>query len=583
MTESVRTQLTYRRLIDSTRPEALIDNACFMPTEDAQPAKHSLCVSLTTLESPMSSDKSMLGAQRYVERRADLFPAVTVQLRSDGDDLIPLNRGLLRASAGDSYWDLVLAPGRVWSEPGDGGMSRAALPFLLCNELENDTHHGVACFLFDNESVTHWRIQIAIETKPFVVPEEFDAWGVVSVERTGLDSDVGAAKVFAYQQEKSEQHPLHPLSALPDEVPQSLFDALESGFGADTGVVHGLIIDDAIYVSDCNTRAGAFPFVREMQLGLWSATKTAFGTVACLRLAQTTGEDCRGAIIADLLPEARVNPRWGEITIGDCLNMATSVGTVGNEPSPPNVFSDYVLDEALSSESALHQESYKRYFEWFLADSKAEKNAHAFACPNFSWQPGEVARYRDQDLYIAGVAMDTWLKRKRGPDAHLWHMVRDEVYEPCGLRHAINFHTRESGTAEPVPLTDAGLLLTLDNVTCLSRLLHEGGKVNGEQILEPSMLAEVFDPAVKKGLPTGMHTTDGEAHYHFGTWHLPYRSAGGAQFWLPTMLGYGGQTIQLLANGMTAFRFAHDHYGSDERYDTLKLVRIADAITPFSS
>jgi hypothetical protein len=47
------------------------------------------------------------------------------------------------------------------------------------------------------------------------------------------------------------------------------------------------------------------------------------------------------------------------------------------------------------------------------------------------------------------------------------------------------------------------------------------------------------------------------------------------------MRGYGGNIVQPLPNGMTAFRFAHDAPDDDERYDVLKLARIADALQPF--
>ena len=50
---------------------------------------------------------------------------------------------------------------------------------------------------------------------------------------------------------------------------------------------------------------------------------------------------------------------------------------------------------------------------------------------------------------------------------------------------------------------------------------------------------------------------------------------------LATMRGYGGNIIQPLPNGMTAFRLAHDTPDADERYDALKLARIADAVRPF--
>jgi len=583
MSDKPRTHLTYETVIDGVSPTALIDNSHFLPRADAGPARHQLSVSLQTRELPMSCSESRLSSSLYAGRRADLFPGVTLDLVSDGDDLIPVERDLLRAPQGESFWDLAVAPGQVWSEPGDRGMSRAVLPFLLCNELENDTHHGLVCFLFDDKRVSPWQMQIAIETKPFVIPFLFDAWATVNVVRTELDCATVAPNISAFQVEKREQHVLKPLSALPGDVAQALFADLDRGVGADTTVVHGLIVDDIIYSSACHTRAGDYPLLRAMQMGLWSATKTAFGTIACLRLAQSTGEDCRSAIVADLIPEASVNPRWNQITIADCLNMATSIGTLEADPNTPDVFADYVLEEERCHESAQHRQSFDHYFDWFLAYPRAEKNRHAFSCASYPWAPGQVARYRDQDLYIAGVAMDAWLKRKRGPDARLWDMVRDEVYEPCGLRHAINFQTRESNQQEIVPLTDAGLLLSLDNIACLARLLHDGGLCNGDQILDPSLLAEVFDPSVRKGLPTGMYTTDGEQHYHFGTWHLPYISPGGELFWLPTMSGHGGQKIQLLPNGMTAFRFAYDDYSFGERFDALKLARIADAIRPFSA
>ncbi|MFT5398206.1 MAG: hypothetical protein ACI8XW_000996, partial [Gammaproteobacteria bacterium] len=55
----------------------------------------------------------------------------------------------------------------------------------------------------------------------------------------------------------------------------------------------------------------------------------------------------------------------------------------------------------------------------------------------------------------------------------------------------------------------------------------------------------------------------------------------GELLWIPSMRGYGGQIIQTLPNGVTAFRFGFDSYETEERYDALKLVKLADAIRPF--
>ena len=177
--------------------------------------------------------------------------------------------------------------------------------------------------------------------------------------------------------------------------------------------------------------------------------------------------------------------------------------------------------------------------------------------------------------------MDAWLKQRRGPQAKLWQMVNEEVYAPSGIYHAVKFHTLENDAASALPLTDAGLLLSLDNVARLGQLLHSGGRVEDRSILHQPMLQEVFDPRRKKGLATGTHTVDGEVYYHAGVWHLPYKARSGVEYWLPTMRGYGGQTIQLLPNGMTAFRFAHDSYATEERFDALIYARIADQLKPF--
>jgi len=317
-----------------------------------------------------------------------------------------------------------------------------------------------------------------------------------------------------------------------------------------------------------------------MKFGIWSATKTAFCSIACLRIAQTSGEDPRVALVRDLLPEARDNPDWADITIGDCLNMASGIGTAVHEASPPNIFADYLLEESQAQESDEARTSFNHYHAWFLAPSQHEKNRAAFACPTYPWPAGRVTRYRDQDLYIAGAALDALLKQIRGPQARIWDLVRDEVYAPAHIHHAIKFHTIDSDSAREVPLSDAGLLLSMDNIARLGKLILDGGKIGDEQILQPDMLDEFFNPRHARGLPTGIQIEAGEVHYHAGIWHLPYRSRAGELLWIASMRGYGGQIIQTLPNGITTFRFGFDSYETEERYDALKLVKLADAIRP---
>lgn len=578
MQNNVRSQITATQLTSSLNINDQVENQWFTPHRLAAKAQHDLLLSINVAETIMNCNHTGVEVNNG---RIDYFPAVKFRLASVDNVLVPLDRGLLRDPDGQSYWDVSLSPGRVWSEPDDGNWSRAALPFQLFNIFENDTHHGVATFLYNHEETTSIYYQITAETKAFLAPAGLQAWGYLTARTEQLESSLAADALQSIQVEISDQHPLNPLQHLYSEEIKAHFEDMEQGFGSDSTLLYGLVINDEIFATPCRTSAGDYPYPRAMKFGIWSATKTAFATVACLRMAKSFGVDPRMALVRDLMPEAENIPAWENITIGDCLNMATGIGTAAVKAEPLGIFGDYLLEIEHTKGIDRGFESYQHYHDWFLAPSQHEKNVAAFACPSYSWGPGDVARYRDQDLYIAGAAMDAWLKLQRGPNARIWDMVRDEVYTPARIHHAIKFHTIETDLQHEVPLSDAGLLLTMDNIASLGRLIHNHGRIGDEQILDPGILDEIFNPRKRKGLPTGTHTTDGEIYYHGGTWQLPYIANSNETFWIPVMRGYGGQLIYILPNGVTAFRFGFDSHETEERYNMLKIVRLADAIQPF--
>ena len=59
---------------------------------------------------------------------------------------------------------IILSPGKVWSEPGDRGMSRASFPFVLVDQSSNEAHNGLASFLYDDTRVSALRLQVVQET-----------------------------------------------------------------------------------------------------------------------------------------------------------------------------------------------------------------------------------------------------------------------------------------------------------------------------------------------------------------------------------------------------------------------------------
>jgi len=572
-----RSQLTAECLLQG-KLDQQVDNSAFVADATAVEARHPLALSLEVGETRMQSNQQ--GVEVNAEA-VDLFPASTLRLIRHGDYLVPLDRDLLRDPGGNGYWDVSLSPGRVWSEPADGAWSRAALPFQLSNIFENDTHHGIATFLFGDSGVSAIFFQIVSETKTFLCPENLQAWGWLNTLATPVDTAAANAAISHLDNEVADQWPLKPLADLQSDETSQYLDDIDNGFGSESTMISGLVIDDEIYASPASSSQGDYPYPRALKFGIWSATKTAFCSIACLRIAQISGQDPRQQMLRDLLPEAASNPGYENVTIGDCLNMASGIGTAAREAEPRGVFADYLLLESQAQESDEARASYEHYHAWFLAPSQNEKNLAAFACSAYPWAPGTVARYRDQDLYLAGAALDVILKRLRGPQARIWDMVRDEVYAAAGIHHAIKFHTLETDLSRQVPLSDAGLLLSIDNIARLGRLIANAGRIGDEQILDAELFDEFFNPRRARGLPTGIQIADGEVHYHAGIWLLPYRSQQDELLWIPSMRGYGGQLIQTLPNGMTAFRFGADSYDTEERYDALKLVRLSDNLRPF--
>ena len=64
-----------------------------------------------------------------------------MQLVQNGSHLVPVVRGL--QYTGSPAWNLAVGAGRAWNEDGDGGQTRASLPFALVERNANCVHNGV--------------------------------------------------------------------------------------------------------------------------------------------------------------------------------------------------------------------------------------------------------------------------------------------------------------------------------------------------------------------------------------------------------------------------------------------------------
>jgi hypothetical protein len=169
------------------------------------------------------------------------------------------------------------------------------------------------------------------------------------------------------------------------------------------------------------------------------------------------------------------------------------------------------------------------------------------------------------------------IHRQAGPQAHLWDMVVAEVFRPIGVFHLPTLHTLEADGGRRIPHLEAGFYPTIEDVAKLTTLLQNGGAHQGQQILHAGKLAEALYKANAMGLPNNsVKNRFGEGRYSLSFWPVPYRTATGCVFQIPTMSGWGGNVVVLLPNGISAFRFADgDHYDVDT------MVLVGEALRPF--
>jgi hypothetical protein len=165
-----------------------------------------------------------------------------------------------------------------------------------------------------------------------------------------------------------------------------------------------------------------------------------------------------------------------------------------------------------------------------------------------------VVRYRDQDFYLLGVAIDRFLKSVRGARADAWDMLVEEVLAPIGIAHAPAIRTREPGGSRGVPWFNAGYYPSLDDLAKVALLYQNEGRWEGQQILHPKLTQELLAShgALSKagGAPLagriGSEDVGDVSLYKMGFHFTPYvGSASGRRYYLPTMWGSGESEVIL--------------------------------------
>lgn len=523
----------------------IVANPAFTPGPDAQLAHESFSGTLKVGEVAMKTVPQTFTRRSILGRDPRVFPAAELGFFTVGDALVPVSQDVIRSGSigrGTSFWDLIVQPGRIWSESGDAGWSRAAFPFALVNSLEGETHNGIALFLYRQGLVSNLRFQVVQQTAPYYAADYFSAAGLApaTFEPERIENEAELARI--YRASVADSVPMAPWSELVARVGAKRLEGFDAGLQPRDGIAEGLDYQGRFYLQYCRSAAGPMPWCDRARFGVWSATKALANLTALLRLAQKYGPAVFDLKIKDYVPAASAYSGWQSVRFTDAINMATGIGN-GSTRREPNNAEDGYLDPS--------------YRAWYEARSKDAKVTALLKTGRiYPWGPGQVTRYRDQDMFILGVAMDNYIKAKDGSQADLWSMLEKEVYEPIGIHYAPTNRTIEQGQAPGHPLMAFGYYPTISDIVKIARLYQSLGRNAGVQILYKPALEQLTAGEAPRGLPTGTRTRFGETLYFAALWEARYRSNDGCDLYVPVMQGWGGNLVVMMPKGLTAIRLA---------------------------
>ncbi|WP_141713160.1 beta-lactamase family protein [Streptomyces sparsogenes] len=556
-----RTVLTKAQLSRGTPTDTVPDSAFALPAEAAPPT-HTFEGTLTLNGTSRAGGYRMLkDTAGYSDLEATKhLPRFSATLVQNGSHLIPTVRGL--RYTGNAAWNLAVGVGRAWQEDGDGGPTRASLPFALVERNANCVHNGVLSFLFDASSISKVRYQITAETCAY---HQFDMWGQVGATYRPGPIPGGKAARKAYAAEVAGRLPTKPIAQLATDHPGADVDTSKFGGEITPSALstYGFYYDGVNYVGGCQTRRGQYPFCGQMLLPSYSTAKSAFASTAMLRLAQRYGTGVADQRLTDLVPETAGKRAWSGVTINHALDMST-----GNYTS-----AGFEIDEAGST-----------MLDFFLAEPYTAKMNKALSFPRKA-TPGSQWVYHTSDTFLATRALNNYLRKKTGPRADLFNMLRDEVLTPIGISPDAGATSRTDNSAHGVPFGGYGMFWTQDDIAKFAKFLNnDAGAVGGRQVLHPGLLADSMqqNPS-ERGVTT---TGSTPMRYQNGFWDREFTAADNPAytkpFHVPFMSGFGGITVAMMPNGSTYYCFSDNYeYGwSAAVSESQKLAPMASGARP---
>jgi hypothetical protein len=529
-----------------------VSNAAFAPAQGAEQApafSGILKIRAARMQTQPALEQPMIQG-----RDVRIFPGVQLEFFTLGDVLVPVQRGQMVGETGGgstpSYWRVIPQFGRVWHEKADGDWSRAAFPIMLVNDTENHAHQGLATFLYRPGQVSGLRIQFVQQTGPYLIKQYFVAWGYAPTELSPDDAQKLDARRAEAQAELADRLPEKPWAELVKSVPPGTLEGFGGPLYPKWQVAVALVSGGTLYYQEPMTPYGPYPYPLEMRFGVRSVTKSIFAPLSLLHLAEVYGPWVLTLKVGDYVQG--LDPKWRRIRFIDAANMATGFGGTGSTKTHPNdIFDGYLGGN---------------YDAWYTAPSQADKirqidaNLHPYP-----WEPGIVMRYRDQDYYLLGAAIDGFLKSVRGPQADLGDMVFKEVLAPIGIHQAPAVRTREAGGREGLIWCNAGYYPTLDDLAKIAMLYQARGAHGGVQLLNRELTAQLLsahDAIVKNAdaslgpVSAPLPDSREDGLYEMGLHFLRYVNKAGEVRYVPSMHGSGDNEVIMYPNRMVSIVMA---------------------------
>jgi len=526
--EPERALLSTDALLNGFEYTAPVDESTLTPPAELDPAVHVFEGRLELLDEQVGGGMEVLRGE--LGQEYGYLPEFDYEFVQCERHLIPVQRGLIITN--HPVWNIILEPGHAWQEVGDANYSRASIPFTLVPKGGNSSFNGTLTFLFDEQHVSKIWYQVTQETSSFA---RINLWGLLDAVYHP-EPVTGSEQIRAdFVLELATRMPVKPIRALAEDYPEVDISAFGQGVTGEHMTWYGVVANGVHYLDGCQTRFGIYPYCESMRAASFSTSKSAFVSLALMRLAQKYDRAVADLLIKDYVLEyATGTGDWERVTFNNALDMAT-----GN----------YFLSGFMADDNS------HKMGEFFSAQPYSERIKAAFSAPH-QVDPGTRWVYRTSDTFILTRAMHNYLQIKEGPDADIFQFVVAEIYRPLGLGLGA-YTTLRTGDDNWQGQAEGGygLWWTPDDIAKIGTfIINDNGKINGEQILDPGLLAATLQQdSEDRGLVIG-----NQSMYNNAFWATHYTEANGfdCEFWVTEMQGVSGNVIALFPNGVTYYYFS---------------------------